>query len=83
MHIDGLVQSEREALSQEWFDPRKRLELAPGEEVLVAVFNHFGSEYKKPGDPVRIAKEMSADEIPSEIQRLIDKVVSLPGAQPG
>jgi predicted ATPase len=79
--LDALVAAEREALSREWSDSEKRLYLAPGEEILAAVFNHFGSEYKKPGDTVRIAREMSAVEIPDEIQALIDKVVALPGAK--
>jgi hypothetical protein len=79
--LDTLVGSEREALDQEWSNPEKRLHLAPGEEILAAVFHRFGSDYKKPGDTVRIAKEMSADDIPSEIRKLIVKVVSLPSVE--
>jgi hypothetical protein len=79
--LDAVVDSEREALKGEWSDPEKRLCLVPGTEILAAVFHRFGSEYKKLGDTVRIAKVMSADEITSEIQGLIDKVVSLPGGE--
>jgi hypothetical protein len=74
------VGSEKQTLDKEWSDPDKRLRLAPGEEILRAVFSHVGSEYKKPGDTVRIAKEMSAEEIHSEVRVLIERVVALPGA---
>ncbi len=76
--VDQLVLSERQALDSEWTDPEKHLELAPGEEVLSAVFKHLGSEYKKTKDAVRIAQHMHADEIAPEIKRLLKKAVSLP-----
>ena len=46
-----------------------------------AVFNNLGSEFKKPGDTVRIAKEMRADEIPSEKKMLIGRAVHLHDAE--
>lgn len=83
LDIDAAVQSEKEALDIQWSDSEKRLHLAPGEEILAAVFNHFGSEYKKSRDAVRIARLMRVDEIASEIQDLIDRVVSLPVTEQG
>lgn len=77
MDIDTTVRSEREALDKEWSDPEERLQLAPGEEMLEAVFNHFGSDYKKPGDTRRIAKQMQTDEISAEVRGLIREAVSL------
>ena len=77
LDIDACVRSEREALDAEWSDQQRRLELAPGEEVLKAVFDHFGSVYKKPKDTVRVAKMMDAQEIPSEVQGLISETISL------
>jgi hypothetical protein len=79
--LDALVDSTREALNGEWSDPEKRLWLAPGEEILASVFNNLGSEYTKPGDAVRIAKEMRDDEIPSEIKMLMGRAVSLLDAE--
>jgi predicted ATPase len=81
LDLETLVGTEREALDREWSDPEKRLQLAPGEEILATVFNHFGSEYKKPGDTVRIAKAMHADEIPLEVTMLINRAVSLPAGR--
>jgi hypothetical protein len=51
--------------------------IAPGEELVVAVFHHFGSEYKKPNDTLRIAREMKDDEIADEIVDLLGGVIAL------
>ena len=75
--IDALVDSEREALTRDWSRPEKRLQLAPGEEILTAVFPHFGSQYNKSRDAVRIAKHMHAEEIAPEIQELLTRAVDL------
>ena len=76
--VDELVRFERETLDEEWSDPEKHKELAPGAEILVAVFNHFGSEYKKTKDGPRIARYMRTDEIAPEIKGLLQQAVSLP-----
>ena len=77
--VDQLVLSERQTLDSEWPDSEKRQQLAPGEEILEAVFHHFGSEYRKTRDAVRIAQHMQADEITCEINELLKKATSLPG----
>ena len=75
--IDKLVDSEREALIRDWSRPEKHLQLAPGEEILKAVFHHFGSRYNKSRDAVRIANQMRTEEIAAEIQELLVKAVAL------
>lgn len=77
--VDQLVSSERQAMNSDWSDPEKRQQLAPGEEILASVFNHFGSEYKKTRDAVRIARHMHADDISDEIKELLKKAASLHG----
>jgi hypothetical protein len=51
--------------------------LAPGEEILTAVFAKFGTNYSKPRDTKRIAEEMRPDEIHEEIRTLIGKTLGL------
>ena len=77
LDVNRIVQTQKEALDKEWSEETRRLEVAPGEEILNAVFHYFGTKYKKPEDTVRIAKEMRADEIPNEIKQLIKKAIAL------
>lgn len=76
--VDRLVLLERETLDNEWSDAGTRRDIAPGEEILAAVFKHFGSEFNKTKDAPRIARHMRADEIVPEIKDLLAKAVSLP-----
>lgn len=80
LDVTAIVNSQREALDKDWSNNAKLLELAPGEELLQAVFRRFGTEYKKPEDTVRIASKMTPDEIPEEIKQLIKKAVDLPAS---
>ncbi len=66
-------------MDSEWTDSEKRQQLAPGEEILGAVFHHFGSEYKKTRDAVRIARHMQDDDISREINGLLKKATFLAG----
>jgi hypothetical protein len=75
--IDSLVQRERDALEGEWADVNRRLTLAPGEEILSAVYSSFGTEYAKASDAKSIASEMESSEIVPEITQLIKEVVAL------
>lgn len=77
--VDQLVRSERETLDSEWSDSEKRQQLAPGEEILGAVYHHFGSEYKKTRDAVRIAQHMQAKDISREINGLLERATLLAG----
>jgi hypothetical protein len=76
LKIDEIVNSVRSALDVEWADASRRLWIAPGEEIVAAVFHHFGSEYNKSNDTERIAQEMNAEEIPDEIKELMKRVVA-------
>jgi predicted ATPase len=80
LDVPTVVNSQKEALDKDWSDIPRRLDLAPGEELLAAVFQRFGTEYKKPEDTVRIASKMTRDEIPKEIKELVKKTVELPAS---
>jgi len=75
--IAAIVAAEKESLDNEWATSENRLHLAPGEEILTAVFSKLGSQYDKPKDTVRIAREMRPDEIEEEIKGLLKKVYTL------
>ena len=77
LNIDEIVATEREELDLAWSDLDKRLQLAPGEEILAAVFSKLGSEYTKSSDTARIAREMQSDEIHQEIKDIIRKARDL------
>src|SRR5262249_3528315 len=81
-HLDGIdfeaiVREERDELEKEWQDPPRGLTLAPGEEVLDAVFKHFGFSYAKTKDAPRIAQIMKAEEIDDEIKTVVQTVIGL------
>jgi predicted ATPase len=75
LNIDKVVDEENASL--DWSGPMQWLLVAPGEEVISAIFHEFGSEYSKPNDTIRIAREMTADEIAPEIQELVKRVILL------
>jgi len=77
LDIGTIVSAEREALDSEWNVPQHRLQLAPGEEILIEVFKAFGLKYTKPTDTVRIAKVMRSEEIQHEIVDIIQRVLAL------
>lgn len=80
--LEEIVKQERKKLNQDW-TPETRLSLAPGEEVLNAVFREFGVTYSKTEAPA-IAATMEAGEIPQEVRNLIDRISRLPtGATDG
>ncbi|HYT43964.1 MAG TPA: hypothetical protein VEP90_16610, partial [Methylomirabilota bacterium] len=74
-----IVSTEEETLERAWSDSRMRLQLAPGEEILSAVFRAYGLEYSKPTDTVRIARAMEPEEIQPEIVNLIKQAYTLAG----
>lgn len=77
LDIDKIVRAERESLEEEWADAERRLCLAPGDEIVSAVYHHFGSEYRKPNDTARIAREMEPSEIAAEISDLLKRIIAM------
>ncbi len=73
----NIVKAQKATLDAIWSDAPRHVALAPGEELVAALFRHFGGDYKKPQDTVRIAKMMEADEIDEEIHQLLRRVVGL------
>ena len=68
---------EKQELDEVWADPSNHLHVAPGEEILEAMFSKLGSAYHKTTDAARIAKEMLPDEIDQEIIKVIEKARAL------
>lgn len=77
LNLDEIVCAETEALNAEWANSERHLYLALGDEIVSAVFRHFGAEYRKPKDTVRIAREMKADEIDAEVKETIQQVADM------
>ncbi len=77
IQLDAIIASEKEALDAAWDIPENRLQLAPGEEILTKVFSKLGSEYHKPKDTIRIAKQMRPDEITNEMKVVLKRVYEL------
>jgi len=76
--VERLVLEQKEALDTEWSERDQRRFIAAGEEIVDAVFRSFGVRYKKLRDTIRIAEQMSADDISSEIKDLIVRAALLP-----
>ena len=74
--IDEIVWRARQRLEQEWNQDGAPLGLAPGEEILDTVFQHFGLRYRK-SDAAKIAAAMTADQIDREIRNLIERAFDL------
>lgn len=81
-HIDGLnveviVSAQKQKLDEAWADAVMRPRIAPGEEILCAVFQRFGAKYNKSKDTERIARAMHKDEISEEVKGLITRILAL------
>ena len=79
LDCETIVNTERTQLASDWSNPKRRLELAPGSDLVEAVFAHFGATYRKPTDTERLARVMRREEIPAEIETLITRAASLTG----
>jgi hypothetical protein len=80
LDVQNLVVVQKERLRKEWVKPEDRLKLAPGEEVLGAVFKRYGGKFNKRRDGPEMAKLMTAAEVPAEIKDVIEALLAqLPG----
>lgn len=79
--VERIVEEQREVLTRAWGDKMARSKLAPGEEVIGAVFSRYGGEYRKPDDAIRIAQKMQAEEVSPEIRNIVDRAVRLTRAE--
>jgi len=77
LDIERIILTEQQELDTAWSDQEKRLLLAPGEEILAAVYTALGFQYNKRADTPSIAREMKADEIDQEIIGVIEKARAL------
>ena len=78
LNIRKIVAAERRKLDKQWKKSENHSFLAPGSELVEAVFAHFGVSYSKPADTKLIATKLSAAQIPHEINALIKRIQSLP-----
>jgi hypothetical protein len=78
LNIRKVVATEQKKLQKEWKKPTNHLLLAPGSEIVEAVFSMLGLKYSKPADTKLIASKMTAAQIPHEINALIKRIHDLP-----
>lgn len=76
LDVESIVRAEKKTLDGEWAHRERHLELAPGEEMIMAVFQTVGGRYDKATDAVRIAREMEVDEIHDDIKKIIKKTIA-------
>ncbi|BCY12336.1 hypothetical protein L3i22_074240 [Actinoplanes sp. L3-i22] len=72
--IADLVAKETDRVDQVW--ERDKLAIVPGDELLDAVCKRFGVRYRKGRDAARLARELTAEEIPGELRALLRGLVS-------
>jgi hypothetical protein len=77
INFDEIVQNEKQRFAADWANDSLHLETAPGEEILIQLFEQFGTSYEKPTDTGRIARHMKADEIHADIREIIDRAAAL------
>jgi hypothetical protein len=77
LQIDKIVADQQIELAREWSDKQRRREIAPGAEIVDAVFRHVGGHYAKPQDTERIAQALKSDEVVPDLRSLLDAAASL------
>jgi hypothetical protein len=75
--LETIVTKQGQELDKLWADPKNHVCLAPGEEILEAVFKIVGSRYIKTEDAARIAREMQPLDISQEIKGVIEQAFLL------
>lgn len=77
LKLGEIAHEVRKKFDRDWKNDVKRLQLAPGEELLCAVFRNFGTEYEKTTDARRIAKHMVQSDFSPEVIKLLEEIRSL------
>jgi hypothetical protein len=77
--LASIVAREQARLDAPWKRAAARRHLAPGTEVLMAVYRKHGLEFHKPSDSIRIAREIPTPQIPKELSRILKKAAQLGG----
>jgi hypothetical protein len=73
--IRAIVRQQRAALAVEWRDVEHRWQIAPGAELIEAVFRAAGSQFHKTKTGPLVASEMHPDGISDEIKGLLNRIV--------
>jgi len=76
LNVKDIVQEERRLLDEQWKKIDQRRFIAPGEEIVEAVFHSVGGHYTKPKDTEVIARTMRAEELDPEIIEIISEIVA-------
>ena len=77
LKLSDMVKKLRTKLENQWRVKENRLALAPGEELIDAVFRRFGTTYEKTTDARRIAKHMRREDLCDEVEELLSKIRKL------
>jgi predicted ATPase len=75
--VAAVIAEQRSRLEVEWAQPGGPLRIAPGSEILDAVFQHFGLRYRK-RDAGRLAEVMLVQDIADEVRMLVEQASGLP-----
>jgi len=78
--IKGVASKVKADLDDEWSEPSKRPLLAPGEELIGAVFASVGGKYAKAQDAVTIARHFIRSEVAPELVEIITIIARLPNS---
>ncbi|MEW6563812.1 MAG: AAA family ATPase [Pseudomonadota bacterium] len=77
LDLKTIIQRNHKTLSNQWKKPINHLKLAPGEEIINAVFGRYGFTYNKAVDATKIAEHIHVDHVPDEIKQLLGKAKQL------
>jgi hypothetical protein len=77
LEIEVTFAKVKQALDKDWTDERRRLEMAPGSELLDAIFRTVGGTYSKPGDTALLARNVPIDALDDELVELCYRVADL------
>ena len=75
--ITLLVAAHKKRLNAEWRRRSARSELAPGQEILEAVYSSVGSSFRKTLDGPELARQMNAEEVPPELLDILNDISTM------
>ncbi len=75
--VKEVIKAQKRILEEEWRNPERILQIAPGADVLQRVFKRYNANFHKDTDGKRIAQNMTQDDIPDEIKNLLKRIEGL------
>lgn len=75
--MTSLVAAHKKRLNAEWRRRSTRAELAPGQEILEAVYTSVGSSFRKTIDGPSLARHMQAEDVPAEMLAILNDIATM------